>query len=158
MELRVTKNGTPSLRKITPYVFEMLQDIVKHASSDHPLAEGRFYPDPTTSDELLIEDWKGLVQPELQAIFQSSRDVVQADLRRAVNRNELLSCDIPLHHVNDWLNALNQARLALAAEHQLTDAEMASDISPTQSQERAAVLIKMHCYAYLQEWLIRQTE
>lgn len=156
MELSVSESGTPTLRKINPHGLEILQDIVRHASSQHPLAEARFYPDPTTQDDVLNEDWKGLVQPELHTSFQAARDVVQADLRRLTKCGQLSAGEIPLNHINAWLNALNQARLALAEEYQITDVHFSAQLLINADAERRAAYLKMDCYALLQEWLIQQ--
>jgi hypothetical protein len=67
------------------------------------------------------------------------------------------SVRLPVRHLDAWIHALNQARLALAARHEFTDQELERE-TPVEGGPRAAVLFQMHFYGLLQEFLLRQAE
>jgi len=160
MNVQVSQDGLFSLSEINPILFDLLREIVLCASSSDPRAEARFYPSPVEGNDIpeLREDWSSLVQPELQAAFQQARDVVQADLRNASETDEGFAFQIPRHHADAWMSALNQARLAIAEEHQLTEDDLNENVLPAISGQREMILLQMNFYAFLQEWLVQMAE
>lgn len=71
------------------------------------------------------EDWKEHVLPELQTLFSSAVEIVRTDLVGSwLSPGTDASVRVPVRHVEAWLIALNQARLALAARHGLTEETM----------------------------------
>ena len=127
MKLSATEEGALDLEEIPPFLFELLKAIPLRAASDDPRVESRFYPAPAI-DELLVEDWKSLVQPGLQESFLSAREIVLADLRCASAAGDGFAMDIPANHMDAWLSALNQARLAIAAENHFGEEELSQEI------------------------------
>ena len=119
MEFYETKSGRLGFRDIPPVLAELLRQIILHEVYDAEEVEERLYPSPSleAEEEDLREDWKAHVQPELHEQFQSARQVVEADLRGMKEDGDLSSLEFPLRHAESWLNALNQARLALAVRH-----------------------------------------
>lgn len=89
-------------------------------------AEERLASSPSGGTEPgLDEDWKEHVLPELQTLFASAVEIVRFDLVGTwLSPGTDASMRIPVKHVEAWLIALNQARLALAARHDLTEAAM----------------------------------
>ena len=160
MNVQVSTDGVFSLSEINPILFDLLREIILCGSSSDPRAEARFYPSPVEGNEIadLREDWKSLVQPELQMAFQQARDVVQADLRHASENEDGFAFQIPRHHADAWMNALNQARLALAEEHQLTEGDLSEHVLPSISGQREMILLQMNFYAFLQEWLVQMAD
>lgn len=156
VSVQILENGTVSFDGIGEPLFEMLKQIKGIAECGDPDVEARFFPDPSDGMECddLNQDWKAYVQPELQSGFQSARDTVAADLRRAtIKEDGSCSFGIPAQHIDQWLSALNQARLALCELHQFTEKEMSAKVdNPDDPRELA--LIQMNVYATLQEWLI----
>ena len=85
-----------------------------------PTAEQRLFSSPTNGKEPeLCAEWKQYVEPELRRLFQSATETVAADLEQ-LNGNEkawpIAPCAFPRKHTDAWLNALNQARLVIAAK------------------------------------------
>ncbi len=154
--VRITKEGGVLFEGVDPLFLRLLGEIRSSAELDDPRVEARFFQTPSTDPENdeLREDWKSLIEPELHTAFGAARDAVEADLRRAesgspANRSLL----IPRPHIDHWLGALNQARLALFEFHKFSEKEMSrSPIEPSDPREHA--LLQMHVYGLLQEWLV----
>ena len=70
---------------------------------------------------------ESLREPELRRLFQSATETVAADLQQ-LNGNEkpFANCTlrIPTEHADAWLNALNQARLVIAAKNNFNEGEL----------------------------------
>jgi len=65
---------------------------------------------------------------------------------------------IPFEHADAWLNALNQARLVIAAKQEFTDAELNDhDRSPIGSR-RDLSLFQVNFYGFLQEFILREMQ
>ncbi|MCK9588476.1 MAG: DUF2017 family protein [Terrimicrobiaceae bacterium] len=154
MKLTATEEGALDIEGIPPFLFDLLNAIPLRAASEDPRAESRFFPDPAR-DELLVEDWKALVHPELHAAFLSAREVVLADLRGASELGEGFSMQIPANHTDAWLSALNQARLAIAEENRFGEKDMAEEIVPDTSNPRPLALFQISFYGFLQECLVK---
>jgi hypothetical protein len=60
-------------------------------------------------------------------------------------------------HLEAWIHALNQARLALAARHEFAERELEREV-PTEGGERALALFQIHFYGLLQEFFLRQLD
>lgn len=154
--IRVLEDGGILFEGIDSLLFQMLTQIRTTAELDDPRVEARFYQTPSNdpSADSLREDWKAFVQPDLHSGFAASRETVDADLRRSTldpegNRSLL----IPRRHIDHWLSALNQARLALAEFHGFTDAEMGRQPSEF-ADPREYALLQVNIYGLMQEWLV----
>ena len=157
MKLSATEDGALDLEEIPPFLFELLQAVPLRAASSDPRVESRFFPAPS-QDELLVEDWKSLVQPELQASFLSAREIVQADLHSTSQLEEGFSMKIPPAHMDAWLSTLNQARLAIAEENHFGENDMAEEIAPDTANPRALSLFQISFYGFLQECLVKMQD
>jgi hypothetical protein len=157
MKIQPADDGALLLEEIPPFLFHLLGNIPVRASSADSRVEARFFPDPAR-EESLIEDWKSLVQPELQVLFQSARETVQADLRGASEEDAIYSMRIPHKHMDAWLNALNQARLAIAEESGFGEEDMASEVEPDPGDGRSMSLFEISFLGFLQECLVRMQE
>jgi hypothetical protein len=72
--------------------------------------------------------------------------------------NSVSNCTlrIPTQHADAWLNALNQARLAIAARCNFTETELCDhDRSPVGSR-RDLSLFQINFYGFLQEFILRE--
>ena len=77
------------------------------------------------TDPDLDEEWKEHVLPELRTLFASAVEIVRSDLVGSwICPGSDAAVRVPVAHLEPWLIALNQARLALAARHGLTEATM----------------------------------
>lgn len=154
MKLEAATDGALLLQEIPPLLFALLAEIPGRAASDDPRVGARFFPDPAADDEL-VEDWKSLVHPELQELFQSARETVRADLRSASENDGTRALRIPHNHADAWLSALNQARLAITEESGFGEKDMAAEAAPNPEDPREMALFQVGFYGFLQECLVR---
>ncbi len=144
------------VREIPPLLAGLMRQIPGLFEGDSPGVEDRLFPSPTQDprEEGLREDWKAHVEPELHAFFLSARQVVEADLRGFQESGGNYTLEFPAVHAEAWLNALNQARLCLAAEHHLDEAELSQAGPLAILCERDLAKLQIHFYAALQQWLV----
>ena len=92
----------------------------------NPAAETRLASSPTGGGEPQLDaDWQEHVLPELRMLFASAVEIVRHDLVGSWRHPGTdAGLRIPVAHIEAWLLALNQARLALAARHDLTEGTM----------------------------------
>jgi hypothetical protein len=152
-----------TLRKKDPktLVFGGMDDFFGSLLREIPLmgtpssgSERRLFPDLTGGRESGADaDWRELVRPELEEHFAQNRDVVEEDLQGIRdNGADGLEVEIPLAHLNQWIHALNQARLALNAQYDLGDRDLEEDTDL--SGEEALALFRIQFYGLLQEWML----
>lgn len=118
-------------------------------------AQERLASSPTAGAEPgLDEDWKEHVLPELQTLFASAVEIVRFDLVGTwVSPGPDARVRVPVAHVEAWLIALNQARLALAARHHLTEATM-TQRPPEDLQPATLARLFVDFFGGLQQLLI----
>lgn len=157
MEIEVLEDGTTEFRKVPEFLMEMLREVPAAAGSGDPRVEARFFPPPVPagSEDGLEEDWAAYVQPELQATFLESREVIAADLRGARKAGKSWTIRIPLHHADAWLHALNQARIAIAASNDFSEEDLSAELPVEVATDRDRSLLRMHFYGMVQEWFVR---
>ena len=154
VNVRILDNGAVSFEGIEATLFHILQKMTETAESSEPAVEARFYPMPAEGSDEICQDWKAYIQPELYTEFLASREAVDADLRRGKNKSDgTFSFIIPPPHMDHWLSALNQARLALAEIHQFTEKDMGRPPGDPEDPREFA-LIQLNVYSTMQEWLI----
>lgn len=156
MEFYQSGGGRLGLRNIPPVLAELLRRIPEFAVELPEAVEERFFPPPSENpnEEGLCHDWKAHVQPELHEAFLSARQVVEADLRGLAESDGTLSLEFPLKHADAWINALNQARLGLAAQYQLDEQDLSRPARAEILTERELAALRIHFYAALQQWLV----
>ncbi|MBA3830594.1 MAG: DUF2017 family protein [Chthoniobacterales bacterium] len=157
-------NGTLEISEIDPFLAELLRQIPASANPDSvPAAEQRLFSapaDPAVEKEMCAE-WKLYVEPELRRIFATATETVEKDLRQLgedakpfANR----TLRIPLENSEAWLNALNRARLALAAKFDFTEAELCDHYRSPVGSRRDLSLFQVNFYGFLQEFIVRELE
>jgi hypothetical protein len=156
MDFYETPSGRLGIREIPPLVAELLRQIPRWADEENDDVEERLFPSPATGPESgdLRTDWQAFVEPELHELFQSTRQVVDADLRGMSEEEEGFAMEFSVKHAEAWLNALNQARLALAAKHGFQEEELAGNGPGILGSERDLALFQIHFYGLIQHWLI----
>lgn len=161
MQFQVNSEHEVAFRKIHPLVAELIRNLPFIVDPSHlsDAAEGRLYPEPSTDpdDEGMRADWRAFVSPDIQAHFQSARDAVTSDLRRLrlPEDEQLLEVTIPTQHVDAWLNVLNQARLALAADATFDESVLEeNDGEADLLSEEGITTFRIHLYAAMQESLV----
>jgi hypothetical protein len=118
--------------------------------------ESRILPAPADAAEQdLLQDWDEFVRPELRHLFLSAKETVEADLASLKMKvGHLGRFLVPLEHGERWLNALNQARLVLAAKFEFSEAELSAFVAPKTFSQRELVLHQINFYAAIQERII----
>ncbi|MEP6603135.1 MAG: DUF2017 family protein [Spartobacteria bacterium] len=149
------------ISELDPFLAELLRQIPESATAqDSPRAKARIYSAPAAESEKGIhQEWKLYVQPELQRLFQSSTETVASDLKQLCGNEKAFanrSFKIPAEHADAWLNALNQARLAIAATNDFTESELGDHYRSPLGSRRDLSLFQVNFYGFLQELILRE--
>lgn len=158
MEFALAENGL-ILSQLDFFLVELLRQIPGSAEpGDCEPARERLYSKP--GEELQANaDWREYVEPELRHLFETANETVRKDLNRfrakKFGDQTLYRLRIPTEHFDQWLSSLNQARLALAARHDFSPAQLASTKLPSTGSARGLTLFQIHFYGFLQECLVR---
>lgn len=160
IELRATRgdDGTLVLDGIPPLLAGFLREIPALLGADQPDAvRRRLYPDPSLDEEVAAE-WRRAQHPELFALMADSKRIVEHDLvsLHRPKRKRSFRLEIAAAHVAAWISALNAARLALGAVHEVTAADMDPGREPTYD-ERGLAILRIDLYGWLQATLIEAT-
>jgi formate dehydrogenase maturation protein FdhE len=160
MTVEVTRSADGlRLARLDLFFMELLRQIPVSADpADSETARERLYPLATKNDAKTNEDWRTYIHPELKEFFQSASDVVREDLEtfeQLDDSHENWAFEIPADHFDQWLNVLNQARLALAARFEFDEKEMGQNGPGTIETVRDLSLFQVHFYGFLQECLLQ---
>ncbi len=146
---------------LDPFLAELLRQVPASTRPEgDPEAEARVFSSPTTdNDRVICAEWKTFVQPELRKIFQTATETVAADLEQ-LNGNEKAFANrtlhIPCNHADAWLNALNQARLVIAARNDFNEGELSDHCRSPIGSRRDLSLFQVNFYGFLQEFILRE--
>lgn len=162
MEFFTFGKSRVGFRNIHPLLAELVSSLPALVEPDalSEAAEQRFYPVPTQDEDLgqVRSDWKAFVEPGLQEHFRSARDVVIADLKGLVEKGESFEFTIPVKHMEAWINVLNQARLALAADLGFDEKLLSSSEPPDLASPHGLAAFRINLYAFMQQCLIERME
>jgi hypothetical protein len=157
-------NGTLEISEIDPFLAELLRQVPASGNPEAvPAAERRLFSvpaDPQKEKELCAE-WKLYVEPELRRIFESATETVENDLRQLGDHEKPFANStlrIPIGNSEAWLNALNRARLALAAKFDFTETELSDHYRSPIGSRRDLSLFQVNFYGFLQEFILRELE
>ena len=161
MKIHRLNARTIALEEIDSFLAQLLRQIPTSADPSGSAAAGvRLFPSPTGGrDPETDEDWRELIEPDLRELFDDAVGVVRDDLKkfRGADDDAEQTLRLPVRHLEAWIHALNQARLALAARHDFAEPELEREI-PAEGDERAFALFQIHFYGLLQEFFLRQLE
>ena len=148
---------------LDPFLAELLRQIPVSANPESsPEAEQRLFSAPAdASEKQICAEWKLYVEPELRRIFRSATETVVADLAQLNGKEKsFANCTlrIPKEHADAWLNALNQARLAIAAKYNFTDSELCDHHRSPIGSRRDLSLFQINFYGFLQEFILQELE
>lgn len=139
-------------------------------AADHRNSEKgrkRLFPEPTPENDEksqeLTADWKEFVQPELESQFTRDLELVTKDLGNVEeeeddegNVEHFLS--VPLKHAETWYSVLNQARLIINEEHDVSTTErklyMGEQTPSELGEKRWLTMIQYRIYGALQEFIL----
>jgi len=138
MEICRRKDGL-EISELDPFLAELLRQIPASSSIENsPAAKRRIFSAPAGDEHKEIcAEWKLYVLPELERLFRSATETVAADLEQLSGNEKTFanrSLLIPTKHADAWLNALNQARLTIAARNDFSDGELAITIDRRSDQ------------------------
>jgi hypothetical protein len=151
------------LSELDPFLAELLRQIPACTNPEGAsAAEERLFSLPTNGQETeLCAEWKMYVEPELRRLFQTATQTVAGDLKQ-LNGNEKNLANrtlrIPCKHTDAWLNALNQARLVIAAKNNFSETELNDHLHSPIGSRRDLSLFQVNFYGFLQEYLLREME
>ena len=146
---------------LDPFLAELLRQIPESATSDDSAeVRQRLFTAPAKEKEV-CEEWKSYVEPELRRLFQSSIETIAGDLEQLNGKEKSVqNCllKIPVPHADAWLNGLNQARLAIAARCNFTEAELGDQYRSPIGSRRDLSLFQVNFYGFLQEFILREID
>jgi uncharacterized protein DUF2017 len=160
MEICRRKDGL-EIAELDPFLAELLRQIPTSACVEKaPEAESRIFCSPAPpTEKKLCSDWRLYVRPELQRLFKSATETVAADLEQLSGNEKTFANStllIPAEHADAWLNALNQARLVIAAKNGFTDGELGDNFRSPIGSRRDLSLFQVNFYGFLQEFILRE--
>jgi hypothetical protein len=162
MEIR-RRRSQIEIAELDPFLAELLRQIPASTNPDGAsAAEQRLFTSPANGEETeLCAEWKTYVEPELRRLFQTATQTVAGDLEQ-LNGNEKSLANrtlrIPTKHADAWLNALNQARLVIAAKNNFTETELNDHLHSPIGSRRDLSLFQVNFYGFLQEFILRELE
>jgi hypothetical protein len=154
------RNDEIEISDLDPFLAELLRQVpVSVDPSGAPAAEARLFSPPADSAEKEIcKEWKIYVEPELRRLFRSATETVAEDLKQ-LDGNEKQFANrtlrIPARNADAWLNALNQARLSLAAKYDFSDSELCDHYRSPVASRRDLSLFQVNFYGFIQEFILR---
>jgi hypothetical protein len=159
MKIALIDSNTIAIGPIDLFCCELLRQIrVSAEPGDSAAARARLFPRPTRGQDAGIDrDWREYVEPELEQLFESHLDRIDKDMEGFPSGDPDIDdqvLHIPVSHLEAWIHGLNQARLAIAARYDFTEADMDGQV-PVEGDERALALFQMHFYAVIQECFLR---
>jgi hypothetical protein len=162
MEIRRVGN-TLEIAELDPFLAELLRQVPESTNPDGAeAAEKRLFSLPADSAETeLCAEWTQYVEPELRSLFSSATEVVADDLKMLNGSTKpFANCTlrIPRQHAESWLNALNQARLVIAAKYGFTEGELSDHYRSPIGSRRDLSLFQVNFYGFLQEFILHEME
>ena len=105
---------------------------------------------------VMEEDWKDYVLPDLQHSFNEQLSYVNQEIKKARSgENKEGEIHITTENVDLWYGALNQARIALEALHQVSNYDSSDpEVVSLLSDEVRSSILKYHFYTLLQSHLL----
>jgi hypothetical protein len=160
MEFR-RQNDCLEISELDPFLAELLRQIPESTNTEGAeSAHQRLFSAPAGSAEREIcAEWKVYVEPELRRLFQTSTETVAADLEQLNGCTKpFANCTlrIPIENAEAWLNALNQARLVIAAKYNFTDGELCDHYRSPIGSRRDLGLFQVNFYGFLQEFILQE--
>jgi len=154
------KGDELEISDLDPFLAELLRQIPASAEAEESSVRQRLFSLPAdASEKEICAEWKLYVEPELRSLFQTATETVTADLEQLNGKEKSVrNCTlrIPTQHADAWLNALNQARLAIAAKCNFTDGELCDHYRSPIGSRRDLSLFQVNFYGFLQEFILRE--
>jgi hypothetical protein len=148
---------------LDPFLAELLRQIPESTNTEGAeAAQERLFSSPMPASEReTCAEWKLYVEPELRRLFQTATETVAGDLQQLNGSTKpFANCTLRIPTINSdaWLNALNQARLVIAAKYNFTDVDLRDHYRSPIGSRRDLGLFQVHFYGFLQEFILREME
>jgi hypothetical protein len=154
------KGDELEISDLDPFLAELLRQIPASTDAEEAPVRQRLFSLPADASEKdICAEWKLYVEPELRRLFRTATETVAADLEQLNGKEKsVLNCTlrIPTQHSDAWLNALNRARLAIAARCNFTDGELCDHYRSPIGSRRDLSLFQINFYGFLQEFILRE--
>lgn len=162
MEFRRQKDCL-EISELDPFLAELLRQIPESTNTDGvESAQQRLFSSPApASQREICAEWKLYVEPELRRLFLSATETVETDLQQLNGSTKpFANCTlrIPIENAEAWLNALNQARLVIAAKYNFTDGELCDHYRSPIGSRRDLGLFQVNFYGFLQEFILQEMQ
>ena len=162
MEFRREKDCL-EISELDPFLAELMRQIPESTNTEgaESAQERIFSPPAPASQREICAEWKLYVEPELRRLFRSATETVAADLQQLNGCTKpFANCTlrIPTENADAWLNALNQARLVIAAKYNFTDGELCDHYRSPIGSRRDLGLFQVNFYGFLQEFILQEME
>ena len=149
---------TFTITELDPLTAELLRRIPGCASTEDETTRRRLFPTPTGGNEEEADaEWRENVEPELQELFATNVETVEADMKMMEETEEGMQLVVPINHAPAWIHTINQARLALGARHNITEENMNGHAMPKDPQDAFAVF-QVEFYGVLLSFLVYHAE
>jgi hypothetical protein len=159
LKLVVTERGHFAFEGISVILAVLLQEVPAILDSRHePPSRERLFPAPTQSDAEWNETWRQLVTPELESLFHTAGETMARDLAALSPQDKdetSYRVEIPREHLNAWMSALNQARLILAAQHDITEQDMDIEERVNTYDRRSVAVMKIKFLGWFLELIVQ---
>lgn len=162
MEIR-RQGDCIEISELDPFLAELLRQVPE---STHPegveAAQQRLFSPPAAASEAeMCAEWKVYVEPELRRLFQTATQTVAGDLQQLNGSTKpFADCTlrIPTENSDAWLNALNQARLVIAAKYNFSEGELCDHYRSPIGSRRDLGLFQVNFYGFLQEFILHELQ
>lgn len=116
-------------------------------------ARERLYQGVHPTDEKMNEEWRSLITPDLEHLFVSAAETFARDIEPLAKASHppvaLRDLVIARAHCEAWLSALNQARVILGAQHDVTEVDMDQREFEDPSNSKVQALLRIHVLGVL---------
>jgi hypothetical protein len=160
MEIR-RQGDCLEISELDPFLAELLRQIPDSTKTEGAeAAQERLFSSPAQASEREIcAEWKVYVEPELRRLFQTATETVATDLQQLNGSTKpFANCTlrIPTQNAEAWLNALNQARLVIAAKYNFSEVDLYDHYRSPIGSRRDLGLFQVNFYGFLQEFILHE--
>ncbi|HXM33199.1 MAG TPA: DUF2017 family protein [Chthoniobacterales bacterium] len=162
MEIR-RQGDCLEISELDPFLAELLRQIPDSTKAEGAdAAQQRLFSLPAQASEREIcAEWKVYVEPELRRLFQTATETVATDLQQLNGSTKpFANCTlrIPTQNAEAWLNALNQARLVIAAKYNFSEVDLCDHYRSPIGSRRDLGLFQVNFYGFLQEFILHELQ
>ncbi|MEY2496983.1 MAG: hypothetical protein QOD12_539 [Verrucomicrobiota bacterium] len=160
MEIR-RQGDCLEISELDPFLAELLRQIPDSTKTEGAeTAQQRLFSSPAQASEREIcAEWKVYVEPELRRLFQTATETVASDLQQLNGSTKpFANCTlrIPTQNAEAWLNALNQARVVIAAKYNFSEVDLCDHYRSPIGSRRDLGLFQVNFYGFLQEFILHE--